>query len=200
MQTNYMQTLKFSAILLLILACTQVTYTALYLAELSVPRQFLWGLEGLLFTVLAAFAGAAMIQTKDEQLAWSAITVSAILNVVQVSIGVTLFVPFRQAASEIEALGVAAGGIVALSFMIYYAAKLLLGLAALAFGMKKFGEGGKLLGGVTALSGVVAIVSNGVLVMFGRDVLLPSAVAGASGVIATLLLSICLLTMAKRSK
>lgn len=197
MNFTYTRTVQFTSYLLLALAITQVIYTALYVAEVTPPRQLLWGLEGLLFTILAAFAGSALVQAKYHQLAWSAIVCSAVLNVVQVSIGVTLFVPFREAAGQIEALGPAAGGIVALSFMIYYAAKLLLGLAALIVGMAKMADGGKVLGGSTALFGAIAILSNAILVMFGRDAFLPSAVAGGTGVIATLLLALCLMSIAR---
>ena len=61
------QLTQFSAYILLVLALTQVVYTALYVAKLDVPRQFLWGSEGLLFTVLIAFAGAATVQLKENQ-------------------------------------------------------------------------------------------------------------------------------------
>ncbi|MBW2942381.1 hypothetical protein [Zhongshania aquimaris] len=48
------------------------------------------------------------------------------------------------------------------------------------------------LGGLTVLVGVVAMFANAILILFGRDAFLPSAVAGGSGVIATLLLALCL--------
>ena len=57
-----------TASLLLIAAITQAIYTGLYVAEMDVPRQLLWGGEGILFTVLAAYAGAAMVQAKQFQL------------------------------------------------------------------------------------------------------------------------------------
>jgi len=99
------------------------------------PRPLLWGLEAVLFTFLAAFAGAALVQTRNYYLGWSAIAFSAVLNVVQVSIGLKL-------------------------------------------------------------SGVVAIVANSFMVIFGRDAFLPSPVAGVSGVVATVLLALCLMNMA----
>ncbi len=193
MQFTNKQVAQVTAYLLLALVVTQALYTVLYLAEFNVPRQILWGLEGLLFTVLAAFAGAAMVQSKHYQVGWSAIAVSAVFNVVQASIGLTMFGPFRQAASQSETLEPMAGAVVALSFMIYYAAKFLLGFAALIFGVAKLAEGAKALGGLTALLGVVAMLTNAVLITFGRDAFLPSAFAGGSGVLATLLLALCLM-------
>jgi len=194
MKFTNQQTVQITSYLLLALVATQALYTALYVAEMSVPRQLLWGLEGLLFTVLVVFAGAALVQSKYYQVGWSAIAFSAVLNVVQVSVGLTLFGPFREASSQLEALEPTAGAVVALSFMIYYAAKLLLGFAAVVFGIAKMNGGSKALGGLTALVGIVAVFANAVLIMFGRDAFLPSPVAGGSGVFATLLLALCLMS------
>lgn len=197
MEFTNIRTVQITSYLLLALAVTQALYTSLYIAEVNVPRQLLWGLEGFLFTILAAFAGAAMVQAKNYQVGWSAIAFSAVLNVVQVSIGLTMFGPFREAASQLDALGSVAGAVVALSFMIYYAAKLLLGFAALIFGIAKMTGGAKALGGLTALVGVVAMVANAILIVFGRDAFLSSAVAGGSGVLATLLLALCLMSVVR---
>jgi len=192
MKFTLTQTVKITAYLLLALAFTQILYTALYIAEVNVPRKLLWGLEALLFTMLIAFAGAALAQAKDNHIGWSAIAFGAVLNVVQVSVGLTMFGPFREAASQNEALAPMAGAVLAFSFMLYYAAKLLLGLAALTFGMAKMSSGAKTWGGLTAVAGTVAILANAILLTFGRDAFLPSAVAGGSGVIATLFLAFLL--------
>ncbi len=60
--------------------------------------------------------------------------------------------------------------------------------------------GAKALGGLTALVGVVAMFANAILIVFSRDGFLPSPVAGASGVVATLLLAICLITIAREDR
>ncbi|MGK0418525.1 MAG: hypothetical protein ACJAST_003637 [Halopseudomonas sp.] len=44
-----------------------------------------------------------------------------------------------------------------------------------------------------ALVGVVAMIANAILIVFGREAFLPSAAAGGSGVLATLLLAFCLM-------
>lgn len=197
MEFTFKRTVQITAYLLLALALTQVVYTALYISKVDVPRGLIWGLEGVLFTILAAFAGAAMVQAKNFHVGWSAIAFSAALNLVQVSVGLAMFGPFREVANNVEGLAPAAGAVVAFSFMIYYAAKILLGLAALVFGMAKLNAGGKALGGLTALVGAIAIFDNSVLVIFGRDAFLPSAAAGGAGVVATLLLGLCLISSAK---
>lgn len=199
MKVTNIRTVQITSYLLLALALMQVLYTALSAAGVSVSRQFFWGLEGLLFTILAAFAGAAMVQAKNYQVGWSAIAFSAVFNVVQVSIGATMFGPFREAASQLEGLESVAGSVIAFSFMVYYAAKLLLGFAALIFGLAKMTAGTKALGGLTALVGVVAMLANAILIVFGRDAFLPPSVAGGSGVLATLLLAVCLISVIREN-
>lgn len=123
---------------------------------------------------------------------FSAIFASAILNVVQVGIGLTQFGPFREAAQGAEAIAPAAGAVVALSFFIYNAAKILLGIAAMIFGNGVSESGSKGLGRLTVLVGFVAIVTNSIVMMFGRIEAVPS---GATGVVATLLLALCLIKL-----
>ncbi|MFN3214740.1 MAG: thiamine biosynthesis protein ThiC [Henriciella sp.] len=195
MELTQSRTVKTIALLLLLATITQPIYTALYLGAPEVDRQFLWRFEGLLFVMMAAFAGSALVMAKRYTLGFSAIAFSAVLNVVQVGVGLTQFGPFRLAAEANPELGGVAFSVVAFSFFGYNAAKILLGLAALVFGMAKMKEGGKMLGGLTALVGVVAIVANALVMMFGLNGFLPSPVAGGSGVLATLLLAICLLSL-----
>ena len=183
------QNIKFVALLLFLAVVTQAIYTALYVAASDVPRLWLWGIEGLLFVLLAAVAGSALGMAKEYSLGFSAIFASAILNVVQVGIGLTQFGAFREAAQGVEALAPAAGSVVALSFFVYNAAKILLGLAAYVFGAAISQAGASLLGKATMGIGVLAILTNTVVMMFGRIEAVPS---GATGVLATLLLALCL--------
>jgi hypothetical protein len=199
MELTFKRTTQIIAALLFAAAVTQVVYTALYVAKADVPRQLLWGAEGLIFTLLAAFAGSALVAAKHHTLGFSAIAMSAVLNVVQVGVGLTMFGPFRVAAGQIEALAPVAGAVVALSFMIYNAAKILLGLAAFVFGMARMNAGSKALGGLTAVVGVIAMVANAGSMGMGRDFLGELPLAGGSGVLATVLLAVCLLGAAKES-
>ncbi len=192
MDLTHSRTVKIVAILLLLAALSQPIYTALYLGAPDVNRQILWGLEGLLFVLLAAFAGSALVMAKRYTLGFSAIAFAAVLNVVQVGVGFTQFGPFRAAAEANADLSDVAFSVVAFSFFGYNAAKILLGLAAVDFGMAKMGEGSRALGGLTVLVGAVAFVANTLVMMLGLQGVVPSPVAGASGVAATLLLAICL--------
>jgi len=197
MELSQDRTVKIVAILLLLAAISQPIYTALYLNAPDIDRQILWGLEGLIFVLLAAFAGSALVMTKRYSLGFSAIAFCAVLNVIQVGVGLTQFGPFGAAAQANPDLGALTGAVVAFSFFGYNAAKILLGLAAVVFGMAKMGEGRKILGSVTALAGVVAFVANTLVMMLGRGGFVPSPLAGGSGVAATLLLSFCLFSLSR---
>jgi len=91
MELTRSRTVKITAILLLLAAISQPIYTALYQYAPEFDRKFLWGLEGLLFVVLVAFAGAALSTADRYTLGFSAIAFSAVLNVVQVGVGLTQF-------------------------------------------------------------------------------------------------------------
>ncbi len=195
MEFTFKRTAQIVGILLLAAAVTQAVYTALYVAEMDVPRQLLWGTEGFLFVVMAAFAGAAALQAKHHHLAWAAIAFAAVLNVVQVGVGLTMFGPFGEVAGGNEALAPLIGGVVAFSFMVYNAAKVLLALAAITLGLAKLSAGSKILGGLTALIGAIAFITNALSMGMGRDFSGELPLAGGSGVLATLLLAIVLLTL-----
>ena len=196
MEFTYRRTVKILAVLLLIAAISQPVYTYLYLKAPEAERQFLWGLEGLLFVLTAAFAGSALVMAKRYTLAFSALAFSAVLNVLQVGVGLTQFGPFREAADANAALGDVAFSVVAFSFFSYNAAKILIGLAAIVFGLGKMSSN-KLLGSATAAVGAVAFIANTLVMMFGIKGFVPSPLAGASGVVATFLLALCLLSVAK---
>jgi hypothetical protein len=195
MEITFDRTVKYTAVLLILAALSQPVYTALYILAPAVDRSPLWSFEALLFTLMAALAGSALVQAKSLHLGWSAIAMSAVLNIFQVGIGLVQFGPFREVAEANPDMAPLASSVVAFSFFGYNAAKVLLGLAALVFGMAKVAQGSKALGGLTAIVGLVAMISNAVVMGFGLSTsvtgggFMPS---GASGVLATLLLAICL--------
>ena len=197
MELTQSNTVKAVAFLLVLTTVTQPIYTALYIGAPDINRSFIWGLEGIVFTLLAAFAGSALVIAKSYTLGFSAIAFSAALNVVQVGVGFTQFGPFRGAADANAEFGGIAFAVVAFSFFIYNAAKILLGLAAVVFGMAKKKEGSKILGNLTVLVGTIAIVANALVMLFGLNGFLPSPIAGGSGVVATLFLAICLFSISK---
>ena len=199
MEFTHSRTVKIIAIFLLLAAILQPIYTFLYLKAPGVDRQFIWGIEALLFVLLSAFAGAALVQTKRHALAFSAIAFSAVLNVIQVGIGLTQFGPVRKAVKLNADLGSIASSVISFSFFGYNAAKILLGLAAILIGLTLFKSAktlSKSVGGLAVLVGVLAFVTNSVLMMFGLQAdIIPRQLAGGSGVVATLLLALCLFSL-----
>jgi len=192
MEFTQKQNIQVIVALLFLTVITQALYTVLYTEASDVPRLWLWGLEGVVFVMLAAIAGSALVQSRKYTLGFSAIFASAILNIVQVGVGFTQFGPFREAAQGVEAIAPVAGAVVAFSYFVYNAAKILLGIAALVFGTAISQSGSKVLGRLTAFLGCAAILTNSIVLMFGRISGIPS---GASGVVATLFLAVCLLKL-----
>ena len=64
MEFTQKQNIKLVCALLFLAVITQVAYTGLYVAAKDVPRLWLWSVEGLVFIVLIAVAGAALVQEK----------------------------------------------------------------------------------------------------------------------------------------
>ena len=168
MEFTLKRNVQIIAGMLIVAALLQAAYTLLYRFQPEMDRLFLWSLEAVLFTVLAAFAGSALVQSKRYTLGFAAITMSAVVNIVQVGVGLTMFGPFREAATANPDFAPAAGAVVAFSFMVYNSAKVLLALAAIVFGMGKMNAGSKALGGLTALVGTVALVANALSMALGR--------------------------------
>ena len=195
MELSQKQTVKIIAVILFLSAISQPIYTALFKLAPEVERHFIWGIEALLFVLLAAFAGSALVMAKRYTLGFSAIAFAATLNVVQIGIGLTQFGPFRDAAKASPDFAIAIPAIFGLSFFGYNAAKTLLGLAAMVFGMAKIGDGNKALGGAAVLVGVVALFTNAMVMMFGLNGFMPRGLAGGSGVLATLLLALCMFSV-----
>ena len=80
MELTQSKTVKTVAVLLLLAAISQPIYTALYLGAPEIDRQLIWGLEGLIFVVLAAFAGSALVMAKRYKLGFSSIAFSLVLS------------------------------------------------------------------------------------------------------------------------
>jgi hypothetical protein len=197
MEITFRRAVRITASLLLAAAITQAAYTTLHISEAEVPRDLLWGMEAVIFTLTAAFAGAAMLEARQHYLGWAAIGFAAVLNVVQVGVGLTMFGPFSKAAGEIEALAPIAGAVVAFSFMVYNAAKVLLALALIEFALQRFKAGSRVLGTLGITVGGIAAAANALSMAAGRDVMGDIPLAGGSGVLATVLLAVCLLGAAR---
>ncbi|MEE4200687.1 thiamine biosynthesis protein ThiC, partial [Erythrobacter sp.] len=167
------QSATIVAFLLISAAVSQSLYTALYLNAPEVNRLPIWSVEAMIFVAIAAFASVPMVHSKAFTAAWGALFASAILNVGQVGVGLFMFGPFFDAAEAVPGMQPAAGAVVAYSFFVYNAAKVLIAFAALIFGLAHMKAGGglaKAIGGLAALVGVIAIIANAASMAAGRDV------------------------------
>ena len=177
----------FVSILLLLTVATQ----SLYLATLSGVgivdgwplRSTIWTTEILLFTGITIASLVGLVRSSDMQWGWAALLVSGLINILQSGIGLSMFLPATKAGAEFAPL---MGTLLAGSFLFYNLAKAILGLVALIFGLslvrndKTFG---KVVGLVSMLAGVIAIVLNIAAVRLGLGSV---PFSGASGSVATL--------------
>lgn len=193
MELTQRQTFKIIVTLLLLMAILQPIYTALFVGVPGLHLLYIWRLEGIIFVLLAAFSAAAQVMTKDYALGFSAIALSALFKLLAIGIGLTQFIPFRAAAELNTDLSDVSTSITGFSFFCYCSANMFLGLAAMAFAMTGFRQGGRALSGATILFGTVAFITNSLVMMFGFEGFFPAPVAGAFAVIATVLLAMCML-------
>ena len=177
----------FVSILLLLTVATQ----SLYLATLSGVgivdgwplRSTIWTTEILLFTGITIASLVGLVRSSDMQWGWAALLVSGLINILQSGIGLSMFLPATKAGAEFAPL---MGTLLAGSFLFYNLAKAILGLVALIFGLSLFRNDktfGKVVGLVSMLAGVIAIVLNIAAVRLGLGSV---PFSGASGSIATL--------------
>ncbi len=177
----------FVSIMLLLTVATQ----SLYLATLSGVgivdgwplRSTIWTTEILLFTGITIASLVGLVRSSDMQWGWAALLVSGLINILQSGIGLSMFLPATKAGAEFAPL---MGTLLAGSFLFYNLAKAILGLVALIFGLSLFRNDktfGKVVGLVSMLAGVIAIVLNIAAVRLGLGSV---PFSGASGSIATL--------------
>lgn len=176
-------------LLLLILVATQLSYVVLSDAGFQMHRTVIWSTEAVVFLGIAVLALTALARDGQQlALAWAAIAVSGLLNVVQVGMGLAMFAPLKEAG---PALAPAYQATVAGAFFLYFAGKLLFGFAAVIVGAQLVRGTGlaKVMGALAALSGLAAMATNLGGIITGMAMVYP---AGATGTVATLLLAAAL--------
>ncbi len=180
------QIATFISIMLLLTVISQIIYTmtlsGVGIVEGWPLRSTIWTIELLLFTAIAIASLVGLVRSSDMQLGWSALVVAGLVNMVQSGIGLSMFLPATKAGEEFAPL---MGTVLAGSFLFYYLAKVVLGLAAVFFGLSLFRNGqtiGRAVGLVSLITGVIAITLNVAAVRLGLGAV---PLAGASGAIAT---------------
>ncbi len=174
---------------LLLTVATQLFYiTVVSGSDVEALRPITWMIEMAAFTLVSVAALALAGRARTANLVWSAIAVSGIFNGIQVAMGLSMFGPAREAANVEQLFGAILAG----AFFFFFAAKVLLGLAAIAFGLSALRGSGlaKIVGGLAALAGLAAVIVNILAMATGMEYTFP---AGATGTAATALLAITIL-------
>ena len=172
--------LRALAALLLATVVTQCLYVALPISG-TPAALLLWRVEALAFLAMAVL-GFGIART--HPLAAGGLVTGGLANLVQVSVGITLF----------EDL--AGSGAVAFAFVLYHAGKVALAVAALALGAALLARrpgAVRFLGIATAIAGGAALLANGAAVL-GADI---TFIAGGVGTGASALLALALLAQAR---
>lgn len=176
----------FVSVVLLLTVMSQILYTVTLSGVGIIDgwplRSTIWTIELLMFAAIAIASLVGLVRSSDMQLGWSALVVAGLINMVQSGIGLSMFLPATKAGEEFAPL---MGTVLAGSFLFYYLAKAILGLAAVFFGLSLFRNGesiGRIVGLVSLIAGVIAIAMNIAAVRLGLGAV---PLAGASGAIAT---------------
>lgn len=190
MEQTYGNIAKIVAASLLLTVVSQIVYMAA-LSDVGIVegwpvRSAIWTIELILFSVVAIAGFAGLVRTSKLQLAWSAIAVSGLVNIIQAGIGLSMFLPATEAGEDFAPL---MDTVLAGAFVFYFLAKVFIGFSAMAFGLLLFRGATiffKAIGILSSVSGLAAFGLNIAALPQGLALVLP---AGASGTIATLLLA-----------
>lgn len=182
--------IRLTAFALLVTVLTQVLYVGVRASGGEISSNFVWTFEALAFLIIATAALVPLARMTAMPLAFAAIAVSGVLNLLQIGRGLAMFGPLREAGA---AAAPVFGAIVASAFFLYFAAKFLLGAAAIMVGGRLLagGAAAKAIGGLGLLAGSAAVIVNIIAMSQGMEGWFQ--MAGATGTVATLLLAIALL-------
>lgn len=197
---------KLTALAMIVVVLTQIAYMTVKGAVITGPM--IWGTEAIAFLAIAVLALMMLADNSARgtannggaplasPLAWISLSLFGLFNTVQVGMGLTMFGPVGDAG---EALAPVMDAIVGGAFFFYFAGKVMVGVAAIAFGLALLKAGGgaaKVIGGLAALAGLAAVLTNIAGMLMGRDVV---TIAGAAGTAATLFAAIAVLMLAPKT-
>ena len=173
---------------------TQLIYVALSSAGADINRMVIWTTEAVAFLAMSLFGLILLAQSNSNGVAWIAIVLAGIFNVMQVGMGLAMFGPLTDAG---EAMAPAFQSVLAGAFFLYFVGKFLFGFAAILTGATLLRSGvgtAKGVGGLAVLSGLAAMVTNLVAMAVGMGMVQS---AGAAGTAAALFLGLALTCVAR---
>lgn len=189
------QTVRLVAGALLLTVATQVFYIAVVAnaGEETPLRPLTWFTELAAFTLIAVLGHSLAARLPVSATMWSAIALSGLLNVLQVTMGLSMFKPALDAGDGQEQLFAT---VLAGAFFLYFLAKLVLGLVAFALGAVALRGGGAARRAVAALAAVSGIAAVGLNLLAMLDSQAWMFAAGAAGTATTTFLGVLLLMLA----
>ena len=178
-----------AAIATIVTVVTQIAYVTVQ-GE-TITAQLIWGTEVVAFAAVALFGLAGALEAPAHRIGWSALALFGLFNTVQAGMGLTMFGPLQEGG---EALAGAFQAVLAGAFFFYFAGKVMVGIAALSFGLGAFrfgNAGAKTVGALAALSGIAALGTNLYGMVAGREGIVQTA--GATGTAAALFVALAIL-------
>lgn len=176
------------SVALIITVATQLIYLALGASGQSHIAYPIWRTEALAALVVAVLGFAIVSRSA---VVGGCLVVSGILNLIQTSMGLTLFYQLGYGGDTPPEPAFFA--VLGMSFFLYFAAKLAIGAAGIVLGQKLWAGGltlGKAVGALAMLTGLAAAVLNAAAMIMGMDLVF---IAGAAGTAATFFVAAALL-------
>ncbi|MBX7540352.1 hypothetical protein [Qipengyuania sphaerica] len=197
MQFSIRSSMTVIAAALLLLVGTQVFYMTVVspAGPETVLRPITWMVEMAAFTLIAVAALTLSARSPIAPLAWSAICVGALFNIIQVGMGLSMFAPAAAAQEQVPSLF---DTILKGAFFLYFAGKALFAMAAIGFGMVLVTDRGgkKLVGALAILAGLAGTILSIIAMPSGLAWMMP---AGIAGTLATALLAVAILCLRSRA-
>ena len=184
---------KMIAAALVVTVITQLMYVILGGGGNQPVAYPIWRIETLSALVVALFS---FMIVKHNPLLGGCLAVSGIFNAIQTGMGLTMFYQLGYGGEEPP--NPVFFPVLRMSFFLYFAAKAALGVAAITLGKELWqtitGGVWRIVGLVTGLAGLGALLLNVAAMMLGLGVV---PFAGAAGVIAAVFTAITLIRVIK---
>lgn len=191
-QSREQWAIRWVAGALLLTVATQVFYVAVVAnaGDDTLLRPLTWFTELAAFSAVAVFGHSLAARQPAAATLWSAIAFSGLLNTLQVSMGLSMFKPALDAG---EGQGALFATVLGGALFLYYLAKAVLGVVAIALGVAAWPTGAavwRVLAGLAVLGGIAALILN-LMAMIESQAWMFAA--GAAGTVATTLVGVLML-------
>lgn len=170
------------AAMLLVTVATQIFYVTVVMAapDDTPLRPATWLTELLMFSGILVVGLTLAIRDGARAVQWLLVGFFGLFNILQIGAGLAMFNPALEAESSVPQLFAT---VLAGAFFLYLLAKLFLGAAAIVYGSTSLRANSgfaRILGGITALAGLGAVVINAIALTDWRAWVEPAGAAGTA--------------------